>query len=274
MTKTVGLIAGMGKLPRLIAKDARERGYRVVAVGLDPVADDEKLEGAVDVLERINVGKLDKVIKTLKRNGVAEAVMAGKVPKELLYKSRITPDLRAIKILMTLKDRSDDTLMLAITGELEKDGIRLLETTAFCSGLLAPEGGITKKQPTKAQWKDIEWGYAMAKEIGRLDIGQTVVVKNRAVMAVEAIEGTDKAIKRGGKLAGGGAVVVKTAKPGQDMRFDVPAVGLSTVQAMIEAEAAVLVLEAGATLILEKEKAVKQADDAGIAIVGYSPHRK
>ncbi|MDA8085638.1 MAG: UDP-2,3-diacylglucosamine diphosphatase LpxI [Nitrospiraceae bacterium] len=274
MAKTVGLIAGMGKLPRFIAKDARERGYRVVAVGLDPVADDEGLEASVDVLERINVGKLDKVIKTLKRNGVAEAVMAGKVPKELLYKSRITPDLRAVKLLWTLKDRSDDTLLLAITGELEKDGIRLLETTSFCSGLLAPEGGITKRQPTKAQWKDIEWGFGMAKEIGRLDIGQTVVVKGQAVMAVEAIEGTDRAIKRGGKLAGGGAVVVKTAKPAQDLRFDVPAVGLSTVLAMIEAEAAVLAVEAGATLLLEKEKVLKEAEEAGIAIVGYTPRRR
>lgn len=270
----MGLIAGMGKLPRLIAKDARQRGYRVVAVGLEPVVDDEKLEGAVDVMERINVGKLDRVIKTLRQNGVTEAVMAGKVPKELLYKSRITPDLRAVKLLWKLKDRSDDTLMLAITGELEKDGIRLLETAAFCSGLLAPEGGMTRRQPTRAQWKDIEWGYGLAKEMGRLDIGQTVVVKDRAVMAVEAIEGTDRAIKRGGKLAGGGAVVVKTAKPGQDLRFDVPAVGLSTIQSMIEAEAVVLAVEAGATLILEKEKFIEHADEAGIAVVGYRPGSK
>ena len=264
----------MGKLPRLIAKDARLRGYSVVAVGLEPVFDDEKLEGAVDILERINVGKLDKVIKTLKNHGVTQAVMAGKVPKELIYKSRITPDLRALKLLWTLKGRSDDTVLLAITNELEKDGIRLLDTTAFCSGLIAPEGSITKRQPTKAQWKDIEWGYGMSKEIGRLDIGQTVVVKEQAVMAVEAIEGTDKAIKRGGKLAGDGAVVIKTAKPGQDLRFDVPAVGLSTIHAMIEVEAAVLAVEAGATLFLEKEEVIAQAEEAGIAVVGYKKPRK
>ncbi len=264
----------MGKLPRLIAEDARQRGYRVVAVGLEPVVNDKKLESAVDVFELINVGKLDKLIKTLKKNGVNEVVMAGKVSKELIYKGHVTPDLRAIKLLWKLKDRSDDTVMLAITGELEKDGIRLLETTSFSSGLLAPEGCITKKQPTKAQWKDIEWGYDMAKEVGRLDIGQTVVVKEQAVMAVEAIEGTDEAIKRGGKLAGAGAVVIKTAKPGQDLRFDVPAVGLSTINSMIEAEAFVLAVEAGATLFLEKEEIIAQAEEAGIVIVGYKKSRK
>ncbi|MDA8172394.1 MAG: UDP-2,3-diacylglucosamine diphosphatase LpxI [Nitrospiraceae bacterium] len=268
--KTIGLIAGMGKLPRVIARDARERGYRVVAVMLEPVADDEKLEGAVDILERINVGKLGRIFEALKKNGVTEAVMAGKVPKELVYKSRVTPDLRAMRLLWSLKDRSDDTVLLALTRELEKEGIRLLDTTTFCGDILVAAGALTRKEPTKSQWKDIEFGFRMSKELGRLDIGQTVVVKDLAVMAVEAIEGTDKAIKRGGRLANGGAVVVKTAKPRQDMRFDVPVAGLSTIHAMIEAEASVLALEAGKTILLDGQKVKAEAAEAGIAIVGCS----
>ena len=266
--KTVGLIAGKGKLPRVVAAAARQRGYRVVCIMLDPVADDEKLQGSVDVLEKINVGKLGKILDALKKNGAKEAVLAGKVSKELLYKSRITPDIRAMKLLWMLKDRKDDTVMLAITGEMEKEGIKLLDTTGFCGDILVPDGPLTRKEPTKPQWKDIEFGFRMSKEMGRLDIGQTVVVKDMAVMAVEAIEGTDKAIKRGGKLAGGGAVVVKTAKPQQDMRFDVPVVGTSTIHAMVEAECSVLALEAGKTILLDKDKMLAEAAEAGIAIAG------
>ncbi|MDA8388462.1 MAG: UDP-2,3-diacylglucosamine diphosphatase LpxI [Nitrospiraceae bacterium] len=266
--KTIGLIAGMGKLPRIIAGNAKKRGYRVVAVMLEPVADDVKLGGDADVLERINVGKLGKIFQALRKNGVTEAVMAGKVPKELIYKGRVTPDLRAMKLLWILKDRSDDTILLALTRELEKEGIRLLETTEFCKDILVADGPLTRKEPDKAQWKDIEFGFRVSKEMGRLDIGQTVVVKDRAVMAVEAIEGTDRAIKRGGKLANGGAVVVKTAKPGQDMRFDVPVAGLSTIHAMIETGASVLALEAGKTIAIDREKMRDEADQAGIAIVG------
>ena len=266
--KTIGLIAGMGKLPRIIAANAKKRGYRVVAVMLEPVAGEGSLGGDADVLERINVGKLGKIFEALRKNGVTEAVMAGKVSKELLYKGRVTPDLKAMKLLWVLKDRKDDTILLALTKELEKEGIRLLETTEFCRDILADSGPLTKKGPDKAQWKDIEFGFRMSKEMGRLDIGQTVVVKDLAVMAVEAIEGTDKAIKRGGKLAGGGAVVVKTAKPGQDMRFDVPVAGLSTIHAMIETEASVLALEAGKTILLDREKMLEEAARAGIAVVG------
>ena len=268
--RTIGLIAGKGDLPRSIVEEAAKNGLQVVAVALDPVADPESLSGA-HAVERVNVGKLGRMIAALKKHGVKEAVFAGKVSKQLLYKNRITPDARAIKLLLTLKDRKDDTIMLAITRELEKDGITLLNTAALCPGLLAKEGVYTKKKPSSAQWKDIEFGFEVAKEMGRLDIGQTVVVKNRAVMAVEAIEGTDKAIERGGGLAMKGAVVVKVAKPQQDPRFDVPAIGPATLESMLAVNASVLAVEAGATIFMDKTACVKLADQAGIIIAGYKP---
>jgi DUF1009 family protein len=267
--KTIGLIAGAGELPMAIASEARSLGYRVMAVALEPLAD-ESLSSYVDEIKWINVGKLGKILDSLKRYGLNEAVMAGKVSKTLLYKSKITPDLRAVKLLFSLKDRSDDAVLLAITKELEKEGIRIVEITRFSSGLVTPEGVLTEQRPTEDEFRDIEFGWKIAREMGRLDIGQTVVVKDRAVMAVEAIEGTDEAIKRGGQLAGRGAVVVKVSKPHQDMRFDVPAVGPDTLGSMREANARVLAVEAGRSIILNRNKMIKEAGRAGITIVGYS----
>lgn len=268
--KKLGLIAGSGELPVAIATEARARGYTVIAVGLEPLAE-KALAAAADEVSWVNVGKLGKIIDTLTKAGIGEAVMAGKVPKSLLYKSKITPDLRAVKVLFSLKDRNDDSIMLAIIRELEKDGIKLLDTTEFSSSLLTPEGVMTGSSPTEEEWRDIAFGWEIAKEIGRLDIGQTVVVKDKAVMAVEAIEGTDEAIKRGGKLAGKGAVVVKVSKPQQDMRFDVPVTGMATVEAMISVHARVLAVEAGRSILLDRGKMVAHADRAGMSIVGYRP---
>jgi DUF1009 family protein len=268
--KKLGLIAGSGELPLAIAAEARAKGYTVIAVGLDPLAE-RGLETAADEVKWVNVGKLGKIIDTLTKAGIKEAVMAGKVPKSLLYKSRITPDMRAVKVLFSLKDRSDDSILLAITRELKKDGIKLLNTTDFSANLLTPEGVLTKRSPTKEEWRDITFGWEIAKQIGRLDIGQTVVIKDKAVMAVEAIEGTDEAIKRGGKLAGEGAVVVKVSKPHQDMRFDVPVAGLDTLRAMISIGARVLAVEAGQSILLDRGKIVAEANSAGISVVGYRP---
>ena len=267
--KKLGLIAGMGELPIAVAGEAKSQGYTICAIALEPLAD-KSLSSHVDEIKWVNVGKLGTLINSLKKSGIKEAVMAGKVSKTLLYKSKITPDLRAVKLLFTLKDRRDDSILLAIAKELADEGIELLDITLFSTGLLMPEGVLTKNKPSNDEWKDIEFGWKMAKEIGRLDIGQTVVVKDRAVMAVEAIEGTDEAIKRGGKLAGEGAVVVKVSKPNQDMRFDVPAVGLQTLSAMQEVKARVLCVEAKKSLILNKDKLLEEARIAGISIVGYS----
>ena len=269
--KKLGVIAGMGELPIAIAFDARSKGYTVIAVGLEPLAD-RSLESCVDEIRWINVGKLGEIIDYLKKSGVDEVVMAGKVPKALLYKSKISPDLRAIKLLFTLKDRSDDSILLAIAKELKRDGMTLLNTTDFSARLLTPEGVLTDNGPTEEEWKDIAFGWNIAKEIGRLDIGQTVVIKNQAVMAIEAIEGTDEAIKRGGRLADSGAVVIKVSKPQQDMRFDVPVVGLDTLNSMLEVNARVLAIEAEKSILLKRERLLTAANEAGIAVVGFRDH--
>lgn len=265
----LGLIAGNGELPLAVVEEAEAKGYEIVAAALEPLAD-KALFAAVGEIQSINVGKLGDIIDYLKKAGVKEAVMAGKVPKSLLYKSKITPDLRAIKLLFGLKDRSDDSILLALAKELKRDGITLLNTTDFTTRLLTPEGVLTKDGPTESEWQDIAFGWKIAKEIGRLDIGQTVVIKDRAVMAVEAIEGTDEAIKRGGILAGGGAVVIKVSKPQQDMRFDVPVVGLETIRSMIGSQARVLAVESRKSIILKRDRLVKEAEDAGIRVVGIS----
>ena len=263
----LGLIAGKGYLPMAVAGEARYKGYEVIAVGLEHLAEQELTE-VVDEIRWINAGKINEIIAFFKKSGVSEAVMAGKVPKSLLYKGGISPDLRAIKLLFSIKDKSDDSILLALARELAKDDITLLKTTDFTSSLIMPEGVLTKEQPSEGEWKDIEFGWKIAKEIGRLDIGQTVVVKNQAVMAIEAIEGTDEAIKRGGQLANGGAVIVKVSKPQQDMRFDVPVVGTDTLNSICEVQGRVLAVEAGKSIILNQEELVKEAERAGITIVG------
>jgi hypothetical protein len=266
---TLGLIAGMGGLPRAIALEARRMGCRVVGIALQPLAD-ESLKPFVDDFYKINIGRLGGLISLLKKLSITNAVMAGKVPKEILYKHKtsIIPDIKAVKLFFSLKNRSDDTIMSAVVHELEKNGIKLRNTTEFTKDLLAPAGVLTKKKPTKDELRDIEFGFEIAKEIGRQDIGQTVVVKDMAVMSVEAIEGTDEAIKRGGSLAKKDAVVVKVSKPKQDLRFDVPVVGTDTLRSMKAASAKILALEAEKCIIIDKEMFIKEADKEGMVVVG------
>ena len=263
----IGIIAGKYDLPKIIAMDAKKRGFKVVTIAFENLASSE-LNELSDEIKWINVGKLGSVIDTLKAFGVKEAIMAGKVPKSLIYSSNITPDLRAMKLLFSLKDTSDNTILDAISKELQKEGISIIDTATFSPHLLTPEGVLTKKLPTKSEWKDIEFGWKIVKETGRLDIGQTVVVKEGAVMAVEAIEGTDEAILRGGKWAGKGTVVVKTIKPHQDMRLDVPTVGVDTLKSIIDIKASVLAVEAHKSIIVNREPFIKEAEGAGISVVG------
>ncbi|MBI5044219.1 MAG: UDP-2,3-diacylglucosamine diphosphatase LpxI [Nitrospirae bacterium] len=176
--------------------------------------------------------------------------------------------MRAITLYMRLKDRKDDSLLLGIVSELEKEGIKVDEPTRYVPHILAEKGVITKRKPKKNEMSDIEFGWPIAKELGRLDIGQTVVVKEMAVLAVEAIEGTDAAIRRGGELGRGGIVVIKVAKPKQDMRFDAPVIGLNTIRTLKEAKAAALCVEAGKTILLEKEEMIRLADKEKICIIG------
>ena len=268
-SRTLGLIAGMGNLPVAVATEAKKMGYHVVAIALQPPAD-ESLKPVADDFHKIRLGSFGGLLSLLKELSITEAVMVGKVPKSLFYENKINiiPDLKAVKLLFSLKDRSDDAIMKAVVKELEKKGIRIHETTTFTKNLLAPDGVLTRKKPTKDDLKDIEFGWGIAKKMGRLDIGQTVVVKDMAVMAVEAIEGTDEAIKRGGELAQKDAVVIKVSKPQQDMRFDVPAVGTDTLLAMQKAGAKVLALEASKCIIVDTDIFIEEADKAGIVVVG------
>ena len=266
--ENVGLLAGIGTLPGEFLDAAHLQGYRVICIAVIPGTDPELKEKA-DVYYEISAFKLNKIIKTLVRENVKEVTLLGKVTKEWLYKDHVMPDLRAIKLLNHLRKQNfkDDTITLAIVDELKKDGISVLDQTKYLKPLMPGSQVFTKKQPTKDQWEDIKFGFDAAKTIGAMDLGQTVVVKDRAVMAVEAIEGTDACIKRGGLLAREGAVVVKTAKPGQDSRFDVPAIGLTTLKSMLESKCTVLAIEAHRTLFAEKEKVLELAEREGIVIL-------
>ncbi len=264
--KKVGLLAGIGRLPVEFARAARGMGFSVIAVAMVPGVDDE-LSQVVDKFHPISIGQLNTIITTLRTEGVTEVTMLGKVTKEFLFSGTVPMDNRIRQMFAGLQDNSDDTIMMAFVRELACDGIRVFDQTALIRSLMPVPGVLTQREPSVTEQADMEFGFKMAKAIGGLDIGQTVVVKNLAVMAVEAIEGTDVCIRRGGQLSRGGATVAKVAKPEQDSRFDVPAVGLNTIEAMCEAKATALVIEAGKTLVVEREKVIKMADDNGITIV-------
>jgi hypothetical protein len=265
--EVLGVLSGIGHLPVEVARSAKDQGYEVVAIGLVPHIDEE-LEPSVDHYYDINIGRIGKIISTLKKHDVTKVTMIGKVTKEVLYKvGAIVPDLRAIKILASVPDRKDDTIMNAIVKELESEGIEVMDQTVLIKPLLPKPGVLTRRAPTAAELADMEFGFEMAKAIGGLDIGQTVVVKNRAVMAVEAIEGTDACILRGGYLGKGGVIVAKAAKPKQDQRFDIPGFGTKTLESMIYAGATGIIIEAGNTLVVEREKVIKMADEHDITIL-------
>ncbi|HIJ59543.1 MAG TPA: UDP-2,3-diacylglucosamine diphosphatase LpxI [Nitrospirae bacterium] len=266
--QTIGILAGSGILPLIIAKDATKKGFHVTVIAIENLAD-KSLQEIAHKTYWINVGRLGKLINILKKDNISKIILAGKVPKSLLYKTAITPDLRAIKVLFKIKVRGDNVMLKALADELMSEGIEIIDTTTFSPELVTPEGLINSIPAKDEQMKDIAFGWQIAKEIGRLDIGQTVVIKSMAVMAVEAIEGTDEAIIRGGTFAGDGAVVVKISKPQQDMRLDVPAVGLNTLESMIKVNAKVLAIEAGRSIIFQREEFVKLADTHGISVVGY-----
>ncbi|MBR0292919.1 MAG: UDP-2,3-diacylglucosamine diphosphatase LpxI [Acidaminococcaceae bacterium] len=268
--ETLGLLAGIGHLPVDVAQSAKKLGYKVVAIAVVPETDPELPENA-DVFYTINVGKVGKILRTLKQNDVKNVTMIGKVTKEVLYKTGVViPDLTTIKVLASLPDRKDDTIMNAIVKLIEDTGMHVMDQTVLVRPLLPEPGVLTKRKPTEQEWKDMQFGFRMAKELGRLDIGQTVVVKNQAVMALEAIEGTDACILRGGFLGKGGVIVAKTAKPAQDNRFDMPSVGTTTLTSMIHAGATGIVIEAGRTLLVDRKRTLAMADEKGITIVSMN----
>jgi DUF1009 family protein len=271
--ETLGLIAGEGAFPLDVARSARRAGRRVTCVAFRDRTD-PRIEREVAEVTWIHPGEVAAGVAAFRAAGVRDAVMAGKVPKVDLLKDpgALRMDDRAADLMREVNDRLDDTLLGKLADFLETVGIRLLPQGGLVPELLGGEGPLGKVQPTSRHEADIAFGLPIAKKLGELDIGQTVVVKDRAVLAVEAIEGTDATLRRGGALAPGG-VAVKVAKPSQDPRFDMPAIGLQTVEALVEARIEVIAFEAGATFVLEREDLVRVADEHGIAVVGVDPDR-
>jgi UDP-2,3-diacylglucosamine hydrolase len=261
----IGLIAGNGQFPIAFARAAKEKGMQVIAVAHEGETLPE-LAQWVDGIFWIKVGQLGKLITIFHDQGVKDVLMAGGIKKTRLFAGGM-PDLRGAALLAKMIHKKDDSILRSVARELESEGITVRESTLYLDNIVARRGVLTKRRPSEAEKRDIEFGWEMAKEIGRLDIGQTVVVKDQAVLAVEAIEGTDEAIRRGGSLCGRDAVVVKVCKPRQDLRFDLPAVGILTIQAMERVKASCLAVEADKTIIIERDAVIRDAGRSGISIV-------
>ncbi len=262
----IGLIAGGGQFPLMAAQAARKQGLRVVAVALLGETD-TGLSEEVDHLVWIKLGQLGRLIKAFKKHGVRNALMAGGIRKRRMFEIR--PDLRALSVVSKLAVFHDDDILRALARELAGEGIEIVSSISYLPQLLAPPGCFTKRRPSKTEKEDIQFGWKVATKLGELDIGQCVVLRKKTVLAVEAIEGTDETILRGGKLAREKAVVVKTSKPGQDLRFDVPSVGLETIKVMSRVNASVLAVEAEKSLLFDKSDMIEYANRAGITIVSY-----
>ncbi|MBI5201517.1 MAG: UDP-2,3-diacylglucosamine diphosphatase LpxI [Elusimicrobia bacterium] len=264
----LGIIAGSGQFPILVAEAAARRGLEVIALGISGVTD-PALGKKVKRFEQFKLGQINKPIEIFKSEGVTEAVMAGKVQHASVF-GGVMPDLRAMKLLGRLKDKRTDTILAAVAEEFAKDGITLLPSHQYLSDLMATSGAMTKRKPSAAESMDIDLGWRAAKAVAGFDIGQTVVAGQNAIVAVEGMEGTDSCVLRAGELAKGkgGLVVVKVAKPKQDFRFDIPVIGLQTLETLAKAGASVLAIEAGKTIIFDKDEFLKKADTQKLCVVG------
>ena len=267
-----GLLAGNGRFPILALESARRLGHQITVVAIQEEASKE-IEAAGYPTHWISLGALSRLIEILHAEGITELIMAGQVKHAKIFSSGIIPDTTLLSVLTKLRWRNTDGLIGAIAAVLRDHGIELIDSTAFITPLLAKPGVLTARSPTEEEQKDFEFGYRMADAIAALDIGQTIAVKHQAVVAVEAMEGTDEVIGRAGFLAGPGVRIVKVAKPKQDMRFDVPVVGLATIQAMRVAGASALSVDAGKTLVFDGDAVRGSADEAGICIIGRSISR-
>lgn len=267
----LGLIAGNGRFPFLVLEAARLQGHDVTVIAAKEETFPELAEAAERhgaTLHWISLGQLGACISIMKAAGVTHAVMAGQVKHTKIFSGGIVPDWTFMTVLTKLRSRNTDGLIGAVAEVLRDKGIELIDSTGLLRPLLAKPGALTQREPREEEQKSFEFGYRMADAIAALDIGQTVAVKHQAVVAVEAMEGTDAVIARAGQLAGPGVCVVKVAKPKQDMRFDVPVIGIATVQAMRSAGATALSIDAGRTLVLDGDSVFASANEAGIAIVG------
>jgi len=263
----IGLIAGGGRFPFMVASSARKQGVRVVAVAHQGDTD-PALADSVDKITWVKLGQLGKLINSFKKDGVRKALMAGTITKSRMF-GKVRPDLKGLSLLSRIAILHDDGILRAVAAELAKEDIEIVSSIHYLPELLAPKGCLTKKRPGRKQEADIEFGWKVAKELGRLDVGQCVVIRDKTVLALEAIDGTDETIKRGGRIAGKDAVIVKISKPDQDLRFDVPSVGLETIKVMSQVKASVLAVEAGKTLIFDKPEMLEYADSLGISVVAY-----
>jgi DUF1009 family protein len=261
----LGIIAGNGVYPRLLADSARKAGVKKIVVAAFTDETDPSLEQQVDLTEWMRVGQLSRLLKFFQGQNIHHAIMAGQIAPKNLFDLR--PDWKALLMLARLKQRNAESIFSAIADELAKIDIELLPATSFLEDFLAPAGLIAGPKLSRREEEDVDLGWKTAKEIARLDIGQTVIVKNGTVLAVEGFEGTNEAIKRGGALAREGAVMIKLTKPNQDMRFDVPVIGVETIRVAKEAKIRVIALEAGHTLLLERAAVVDLAEEAKISIV-------
>jgi DUF1009 family protein len=267
-TDKIGIIAGGGQFPLLFAKAAQNQGLEVYAAAHKGETD-EALTDHVERLQWVKLGQLGKIIDFFKQEGVKKTVFVGSITKTNIFRD-VRPDLKGLGLWNKIGIKQDDAILRAVADSLEKDGIEVVASTVYVPELLFPKGILSRKKLSRDQKTDITFGWEIARSLGTLDIGQCVVVRNQTVLAVEAIEGTDAAIRRGGTLGKEKAVVVKLRKPNQDLRFDLPAIGEKTIESMKELNAAVLAVEAGYALFFDKESVIRAADAAGIIIVGVT----
>lgn len=266
--QTIGIIAGGGQFPLLFIEAAHKEGRRVVVVAHKGETD-EQVAAAADAAVWVKLGQLGRVISFLQKEGAGETVFLGSITKTQIFRD-VLPDFKALTLWNKIDRKQDDAILRAFAVALEKEGIKVLESTIYLRHLLFPAGILTKKKLSAAQRQDIVFGWQNARAIGKLDIGQCVVVRDCTVLAVEAIEGTDAAILRGGMLAKEKAVVVKVKKPGQDFRFDLPATGLTTIKTLQQVKGSVLAVEAGQSLLFDREKMIEEANKSGIVVVGVT----
>lgn len=267
-TDKIGIIAGGGQFPLLFAEAVRRQGFAIYAAAHQGETD-EALAHVADRLKWVRLGQLGKIIQFFKETGVNKTVFVGSITKTNIFRD-VRPDLKGLGLWNKIDVKQDDAILRAVADRLEKDGITVVSSTCYVPELLFPQGLLTRKKPTKEQKNDIIFGWKIARSMGSLDIGQCVVVRNQTVLAVEAIEGTDAAIRRGGSLGKEKTVVVKIRKPNQDLRFDLPAVGRTTIRSMQDVTAGVLAVEAGYALFFDRESCIRAADGAGIVVVGVT----
>lgn len=268
MSECIGIIAGGGQFPALVAQGAHEKGYKVALCGFSGYTDTSLLKNVVDSFQLVKLGQFNRMVRFFHRQGVTKLCLAGAINKPRAL--HVKPDFRAIRILLSLYNKGDDALLRAILKELEQEGFTMLSASSFLPSLHCPTGVLSYRQPDEELWAEIAYGWPIAENIGRFDIGQFLVVKQQMVIAVECLEGTDATLERGGKLGGKGCVAIKMVKPGQDERADLPAIGLETMRLLVQYKFNCIAIAAGKTLFFDMSEALLLADKHNICVVALS----